>query len=181
MSLVVNFFGGPGAGKSTIAAAIFVESKKRGINCELLTEYAKDLVWEENRRGLEDQLYVFANQAYKQELLRRKVDLIITDSPILLSMVYNADQTTETFKKVVLERFLSFQNLNYLVQRSYIFEETGRIHNLAESKKLDAEIIKCLDSNGIEYRRTWIEDNTALIFDEIKETLDNSRPRLAVS
>lgn len=44
--LVVNLFGTPGAGKSTGAAYIFSELKMRGINAELVIEFAKDKVWE---------------------------------------------------------------------------------------------------------------------------------------
>ena len=44
--LVVNLFGAPGAGKSTGAAYIFSQLKMAGINAELVTEFAKDKVWE---------------------------------------------------------------------------------------------------------------------------------------
>ena len=47
--LVVNLFGTPGAGKSTGAAYIFSNLKMRGINAELVTEFAKDMVWEDNK------------------------------------------------------------------------------------------------------------------------------------
>lgn len=45
--VVVNLFGEPGAGKSTGAAYIFSALKMHGINAELVTEYAKEKVWEE--------------------------------------------------------------------------------------------------------------------------------------
>jgi adenylylsulfate kinase-like enzyme len=41
---VINLFGGPGTGKSTLAAALFTDLKMKGINAELVTEFAKDLV-----------------------------------------------------------------------------------------------------------------------------------------
>lgn len=44
--LVINLFGGPSTGKSTTAAEIFVYLKKKKINCEYITEYAKDKTWE---------------------------------------------------------------------------------------------------------------------------------------
>ena len=47
--LVVNLFGAPGAGKSTGAAYIFSKLKMSGINVELVTEFAKDKVWEESK------------------------------------------------------------------------------------------------------------------------------------
>ena len=47
-ALVINLFGGPGCGKSTIAALLFGKLKQNGINCEMALEYAKDKVWEES-------------------------------------------------------------------------------------------------------------------------------------
>ena len=46
-ALCVNLFGGPGIGKSTTAAGVFNLLKLHGIETELITEFAKDLVWEE--------------------------------------------------------------------------------------------------------------------------------------
>ena len=54
-TLVVNLFGVPGAGKSTGAAYIFAMLKMYGINAELITEYAKDKVWEENTQAFKNQ------------------------------------------------------------------------------------------------------------------------------
>lgn len=45
-TLLVTLSGAPGAGKSTGAAYIFAMLKMQGINAELVTEYAKDKVWE---------------------------------------------------------------------------------------------------------------------------------------
>lgn len=42
--LTVNLYGAPGAGKSTGAAYIFSQLKMRGVNAELVTEFANDPV-----------------------------------------------------------------------------------------------------------------------------------------
>lgn len=47
-TIVCNYFSGPGAGKSTLAAATFAKLKMLGVNCELVTEFAKDKTWEKN-------------------------------------------------------------------------------------------------------------------------------------
>ena len=47
--VVVNMFGVPGAGKSTGAAFVFAKLKMMGINAELISEFAKDKVWEESK------------------------------------------------------------------------------------------------------------------------------------
>ena len=46
--LVVNLFAGPGTGKSTAAAQIFQALKWQRFSCELVTEFAKEKVWEES-------------------------------------------------------------------------------------------------------------------------------------
>lgn len=51
-TICVNFFSGPGAGKSTLAAYVFSKLKMMGVNCELVSEFAKDKVWEKNNEAL---------------------------------------------------------------------------------------------------------------------------------
>jgi len=48
MMICVNLFGAPGSGKSTCAAYTFAKLKMLGVNCELVTEFAKDKTWEKN-------------------------------------------------------------------------------------------------------------------------------------
>ena len=83
--LVVNLFGAPGAGKSTGAAYIFSRLKLAGINAELVTEFAKDKVWEESKAVFQNQAYIFGKQYFRISRVQDKVDVVITDSPILLS------------------------------------------------------------------------------------------------
>jgi hypothetical protein len=155
ISIVVNCIGGPGVGKSFLAMDITKYLKRVGIQCELAEEYAKRLAWEGNRQALADQLNVFSGQAYLQELLRDKVEVIVTDSPLILSCIYNADRTSPTFKRLVMERFNSYHNLTYFVQRSLPFDPSGRIHNLEESKKIDVEIERLLVEHEIPFQRVF--------------------------
>ena len=85
---VINFFSGPSSGKSTSAAKLFSELKTEGVNCELVTEFAKDEVWSGNIDRLKDQIHVFGNHHHRFWRLIGKVDLIVTDSPILMSIAY---------------------------------------------------------------------------------------------
>lgn len=43
---VINIIGGPGLGKTTMAALIFANLKKKGFIVEYVQEYAKKLVWQ---------------------------------------------------------------------------------------------------------------------------------------
>ena len=50
---VINIFGGPGTGKSVTAAKLFAELKIQNKNCELITEYAKELVYDESYKVID--------------------------------------------------------------------------------------------------------------------------------
>jgi hypothetical protein len=167
-SIVVNCIGGPGVGKSFLAMEITIALKRVGIRCELAEEYAKRLVWEGNRQALADQSVVFSGQEHLLELLRDKVEVIVTDSPLILSVIYNADKTTPEFKQRVLDRFNSFHNLTYFVQRSLPYDQVGRIHSLEESKAIDVEIKRVLIQNEIPFSMVYPgEYNLDVVVDDI--------------
>ena len=112
--LVVNLFGAPGSGKSTGAAYIFSQLKIAGVNAELVTEFAKDKVWENNEEVFKNQAYIFGEQSFKMSRCRDKVDVIVTDSPLLLSALYNSDEILgEEFNNVVYRVFNSYENMNF--------------------------------------------------------------------
>ena len=52
---VINVYGGPGQGKSFFAKDLPVLLSRIGISNELITEYAKDVTWEENSQLLQMQ------------------------------------------------------------------------------------------------------------------------------
>ena len=85
--LVVNLFGAPGAGKSTGAAYVFSQLKIKGVNAELVTEFAKDMTWEKNKKALTNQVYMLGNQLQRIYRCQDEVDVIVTDSPILLNIL----------------------------------------------------------------------------------------------
>ena len=97
----------PGAGKSTGAAYIFSQLKMHGINAELVTEFAKDKVWENNTEVFKNQAYLFGKQSYRISRCKDKVDVIVTDSPLPLSIFYNK---TRYFSIVISQKSVKFLN-----------------------------------------------------------------------
>lgn len=148
--LVVNLFGAPGAGKSTGAAYIYSQLKMRGINAELVTEFAKDKVWEESREVFNNQAYIFGKQYFRISRLNNKVNVIVTDSPLLLSSFYNnSDVLGDSFDRMVYDVFTSFNSLNVYLERVKPYNPAGRFQNEDESDELSDRLIDFLKESGV--------------------------------
>lgn len=156
--IVVNLFGGPGAGKSTGAAYIFSELKQLGINAELVTEFAKDKTWEGNMTALSCQEYVFGKQSYRLARCRNDVDVIVTDSPLPLSMIYNTNPALgEAFDEVVRRVFDTYENMNFYIVRDKPYNPKGRNQTEEESDELGENILRMLGILAIPH--TVVEGN----------------------
>lgn len=147
---VINFYAGPGAGKSTTCALLFAKLKLLGLNVEMALEYAKDKVWEESFKTLENQIYVFGKQHHRIYRLKDKVDFIITDSPLLFSIQYDATKNS-TFKQLVLGEYNKYNNINFFIKRDCVYNPKGRMQNEEEAKQIDNEIFTLLNSNNIPF------------------------------
>lgn len=134
-TIVVNLLGCPGSGKTTTAAAVFAELKKAGMECELVTEFAKDLVWEERKETFKDELYIFAKQNHKLFRVNGKVDIIITDRPLILT--YSYSQNDPTLRALCVQRFKSYNNLNFFLNRVVKYDPVGR--NETEEEAIEME------------------------------------------
>lgn len=169
---IINLFGGPGTGKSTIAALVFGELKKKGYEIELVTEYAKDKVWEESYKTLENQIYVFGKQLHRIWRVKNKVNFIITDSPILLSIIYDKEKN-DNLKRLVLDVHNNFNNINILIKRDTIYNPNGRFQNEIEAKLIDKQIINLLKNNSIDFHEINITNAVEEIINIITKKEDN--------
>jgi len=145
--IVVNLFAGPGSGKSTGAAYIFSQLKLADINAELVTEFAKDLVWQQDFTALNNQLYVLGNQSLRLSRCVDKVDVIITDSPLLMNASYcdPKEPYYESFRQVVYQDWQKYNNLNFFVVRKKPYKKVGRLQTEEEAKAKDNDILMILD------------------------------------
>lgn len=156
---VINFFGGPGTGKSVTAAIVFSELKKRGYNCELVTEFAKDLTWDESYRVMENQVWIFANQHQRMYRLKDKVDFIVTDAPLFNSIVYSGkgDDNRE-FHNFVLKEFNRYDNLNIYLERETVYRQEGRYQDEDGAKNIDNEVLRCFDVFNVNYVKVGLKN-----------------------
>lgn len=177
-TLVVNLFGGPGTGKSTTAALVFGELKTKGVKVELVHEFAKDLTWEERDIALGWQPYIFGKQSYHIHRLLGKTDVIITDSPILLSShIYsraNAGYNQDDLEYLGEGVYKAWNTLSIFLRRDvefHPFESAGRNQDEVESKALDTRIIRMLAALDISYTNVNVSDAPRIIVEEIMEKI----------
>lgn len=170
-TIVINFFGEPSAGKSTAAMDVTARLKRKGINAEYVTEFAKDKVYENNQEVFKHQQYLFGKQSFRMGRVKNKVQVMVCDSPLLLNIIYNEDEILgENFNQTVLNVFNSYNNKNYLLVRNHTYENEGRLHNEKEARIVRKKIMDKLDKLNIEYEITSSsEKNCERIANEIAQ------------
>ncbi len=172
-TIVINLFGEPGAGKSTAAMDITARLKRKGINAEYVSEFAKDKVYENNGEVFKHQEYLFGKQSFKMGRVRDKVQVMVVDSPLILCIVYNNDEKLgHDFDETVWNMFNSYDNRNYLLTRKHTYEDAGRFQNEKEALEVRKQIVNALDSMNISYHNaTSSELDCEIIANKIAEEI----------
>lgn len=156
--IVINLWGVPSSGKSTAAAYLFYRLKDAGINCELISEVSKDMCWDNNVAALKNQLYITGNQSYKLSRLSDKVDVAITDAPLLLQGVYyklNNLPEPDMMDIILNQLAAEYENYNYLLPiPDFEVSRIGRIHDNSDSEKIHEMILDML--NKFDHKYTCI-------------------------
>lgn len=155
MTTYINLFGGPGVGKSTVAAGLFHFMKRNGYDVELVTEFAKDLVWEDRTATLQIQPYVSMKQFRNLARLKGKVEYVITDSPIIKDSVYArrfAPELPQSYHELLnfLHLYLG-DSINILLNRTHSYDTNGRLQTQAEAEELDEDLKLLLELYDIDY------------------------------
>lgn len=151
--IVVNLLGAPGAGKSTGATYIFSQLKMAGVDAEYVSEFAKDKTWGKDYLSLQCQEYVFGKQSMKLFRVKDKVDVAVTDSPLILSTIYNKSEVLgENFNKLVIDVFNSYDNMTYFVHRTKKYNPNGRNQTEEESDAIAQSLLKFLQDRSIKFK-----------------------------
>lgn len=173
-TVIVNLFAGPGAGKTTCAWEIASELKKRGVEAEYVSEYAKEFVWDGRTDvldgSLEHQQMLFKEQAHRINRLLGKVDVVVTDSPTILGLLY-LKEPNGNFEAQVLRDFNRHKNFNLFINRGQVFQQAGRIHNAAESQAIDKSVLDFLQAHQI-YYGTYYHSTVGVLVNNIVTHLD---------
>lgn len=152
-TIIVNLYGGPGAGKSTSAAYLYYLLKKGGFNVELVREYVKDWAWEGRKITTNDQIYFLGKQVRRESMLYGKVDWIITDSPIMMNLYYAQRYCSHVLAEGVRAASLSFyrqakedghRHIHVVLKRSSPYIGEGRYQTADEALEIDEGIQRVL-------------------------------------
>lgn len=169
--LVINIIGGPGCGKSSMTASVFSFLKWHDVNCEMALEYAKEVVWSKTENLLKNQLFVFGQQHNRIYHLLDKVDVVITDSPLLLSIIYDSKKNLN-LKSLVLDEFHKYNNMNYLLTRKKKYNQSGRLQTEHEAKQIDERLKSLLKMYAIPHKEiAGVPENAQLIGKDILKAL----------
>jgi hypothetical protein len=156
---MINMWGGPCSTKTTQALGLAYHLRLQGIEAELVTEYAKEPTWMGDLETLKNQAYVTSNQIHRQFMVDGKVKVAITDSPILLGLIYEGFGYSDRFKDWLVETFNTFNNVNYLLEReNYIenYNPNGRNQTAEEGWEKCIKVENLLNSLGIEYTKIYV-------------------------
>lgn len=178
-TIVINIAGGPGTGKTTVAAKVFSQLKAMGYDVENVSEFAKELVWEGRSEAFNDRLYMHGEQNHRLMQMNGKLDYIITDSPLFLTSVYNNYYLKDKFPKsyndmidlATIETFKLYNNRVYLLERETSYNVVGRRENQNEASDIDKGIREYLINNNIEYKTVPLENALNEIMDDLKENI----------
>ena len=149
--IVINFIGQPGAGKTTAAAGLFYALKRRHLNVEIVTEFTKDVIFENNHFILSDELLIFSEKYKRIKRLDGQVDFVITDSPLINSVVY-AENYSQTGKDFFLELSGSFDNIYCFIQKgSHCYQTIGRLQSEQAASVYEQRFMDIIKEHGLEY------------------------------
>ncbi len=157
---VINLWGGPGSGKSTLAANLFGEMKAHNFNVELVREWVKLWAYEGRDLHFTNQTIVFGHQVEEETAFYGKVDILITDCPLLISPFYEQVNhgtlhllpAAKEIVKQAEKNGVSYWNL--FLKRKWEYQTEGRWQNEAQAKSLDGKMLDFLKTNKIPFEHT---------------------------
>lgn len=153
MTKVINLIGGPGIGKSTLAAQLYADMKRLGHKVELVREVAKEWAWEEREIGPFDQIAMIGEQIRRESSLFNKVDYIITDSPVMLGAFYLEHNYDTGFMNKMVSDYYHFSEdngiefINLVLKRDKEYEAAGRYETEEAAISIDSHLINYLNTH----------------------------------
>lgn len=160
---LIMVMGPPASGKSTLAAEVHTELKKRGLNSALVVEAATDFIAEYGVPNTpQDQMIIFYKQLNREKMFLDSKDYIICDSSSILNYFYfrtlydnklsNKDiASINHIQKEILKHINTIDLIFYVPPIDTKIEDGIRFHDTGEIKKLGVMIKSYLDLEKINH------------------------------
>ena len=166
----INLYGGPGVGKSTLAARVFAALKADGALIELVTEFAKLRVYENRLIRGWDYVHTFSQQHRAEHRFLSGGSSIVTDSPMLLQCYYARRHdcpVTQQLFEISSQWESDYPACNILVPPQGEYQPKGRWQDAVEAGRIHGGIQALLDANRDTYH----------VHSDLDSTLDYIRNR----
>lgn len=163
MSKLICIMGAPSSGKSTLAASIHYQLKKKGLNSIFVTEAATDYIAEWGIPNTPiDQMVIFYKQLNREKMYMGSKDYIICDSSSILNYFYfrslypkklsNKDVAAiNHLQKEILKNINQWYKIYYIPPILDNVEDGIRFQNKDEIEKLDSVIRDYLILENIDH------------------------------
>lgn len=144
---VINLIGGPGIGKSTLAAKLYAHMKEKHMDVEMVREVAKEWALEGKKIGPFEQISILGEQIKKESSLFGNTDYIVTDSPILLGGFYCGHNHGQWFMYNMVKDYYRYcqdegvKFINIILPRNKKYIQAGRFEDEEKSRQIDAKLI----------------------------------------
>lgn len=160
---LIMVMGPPASGKSTLAAEVHTELKKKGLNSIFVSEEATDYIAEYGTPNTpNDQMIIFYKQLNREKMFLESKDYIICDSSSILNYFYfrtlyghqlsNKDiASINHMQKEILKHINLVDYIFYVPSMDTKTEDGIRFHNSKEIKKLERWIKSYLEIENIKH------------------------------
>ena len=146
-------------------AKIVARLKEKNVDAEMVSEFAKELVYENRGETMKDELYIFAKQSHRLFRVYGKVDVIVTDRPLILTVIYNNMYGSKSpeLDALVVSEFNKYNHINYYLHRTNPeYQQNGRLQTEDEAQKINTYLRKdvCAKYN-IQYTDIDVDDSVS--------------------
>lgn len=145
--LLINVYGSPATGKSYTAEHLAAALRDAGIACELVTEYATELIHQGRTDELKDQVVVTGEQLRREQAALNHANIVITDSPTALGIIYAPEHQKAALHDIAAQSD-KIPHINILLRHDYeslaTFSINGRIHDKEQSLAIQEQLIEML-------------------------------------
>jgi len=142
--------------------------KANKLKAELVTEFAKELVYRRDYATLANQFEVTREQDRRLRDLLGQVDFVVHDSAIPLGIIYATGPYAEDWNvRRTWEMFDGYNNFNVFVRRKKRYEAYGRTQTEEEARALDVKILDLFGQDRLHLVVDGDEDAVQKVFEAV--------------